>query len=138
MKTGSLALAFSLFLAGCGSTIPTFVAPVPKSPPRDYIAEMKAYARVHHLAYWIFCLDWSDNPDAQFQAMLCNTEDGTCRGTYIEDGVREWMAASGPTQQEAAKRLMQAVAERGMYRADHKPQDRTRRQCPLEIKGSAE
>lgn len=138
--TRTLALTLILLLVGC--TVPAFVVPVPKAPPRDYIAEMKAYARVHHLAYWIFCLDWNDNPDQQFQAMFCDSVNGDCPLVYIEDGMRRWQAAQGPTQQEAARRLLREVALKGMIQAEHNEaalhQKMENRQCPPPIEGKAE
>jgi len=108
--------------------------------PHDYIAEMKSYARVHHLAYEIFCIDWSTDPDVQFQAEFCDTESGLCKGEfYIEDGGRGWQGAQGPTQAEAARRLLEKVSSVGMNPAKHEEHIPARmRQCPPPIQGKAE
>src|SRR5580704_434162 len=75
MKTLFCVLSLAL-LCGCNgqSTLTTLIKR-PSGPPPDYIEALKAEARHSHRYWIIFCAPWSDDPDRQFMAELC---DRTC------------------------------------------------------------
>jgi len=103
---------------------------------RNGIAELIQLAKARHMHYWIFCVDWQDDPNAQFQANLCMDD---CHRIYIEDGAKGFWAEHGATQEEAARRLVDAIiAGKAPILPSHNPdyeRQHSHKQCPPPIEG---
>jgi hypothetical protein len=100
---------------------------------RDYLAELKELARKNNLYYVVFCTDWQNDPNFQFQAELCEAD---CRYQYVEEGGKRWWSGTGNTQQAAARDLIihfVGAKEKFAHVAQHK--NEVKHLCPPNIRG---
>jgi hypothetical protein len=131
-------LGLIVAMAGCGK-VAELTSHVFAAPPvqHDWVEEMKAVARTRHMRYRIFCMDWRDDPEQQFQAMLCSQDCNSSHGLDLDD--QTWQFGTGPTQAEAAHNLLRNITVDDWYypkpRATEKGKERTHKTCPPEIDG---
>ena len=122
MKSFTLLLLLGMGMAACGcssnASWPTVSFASLAPPHRDSIAEVKAYARVHHMYYRIFCTDWQDDPNSQFQADMCPSAE--CQNDWMNYHGK-FIAGKGATQQSAADDLLDEISSDGWWEVDNRP-----------------
>jgi hypothetical protein len=115
----------------------TYVAAFGRPPtkPRNGIVELGQLAHSRNMYWRIFC-NYSPGTKWAFQVELCDVD---CALIWAEDGARGYWAKDGPTQEEAARELVDDIlhgeAKRAPMHRSAYPAADDKRECPPELHG---
>lgn len=114
-----------IVVAVCGAVYfaPNRLLPLPTPPKPDPIVELDQVCHLKHLRFQVFCTDYTQNPNHQFQADAEHAAEPET-AIYVEDGALPFWAGTGPTESAAVESLLDSIAlhTEGPLKPDHSPE----------------